>query len=177
MSIHCSNWLLLTAALVGVASACSVEYGGGNNGGGDGGNGSELTNQEDGDGPESMHIGKQASALVATDTLSWYANKCDLAVGVTVPSFDCDDAVGTTVPATFFGVPYFGGGFCDRPDQLHQDCDPGSRFRVLVDTASTSIVAALSKAGVDYYRGVPRHRGHSTQQEHGGDVLLPGARR
>jgi hypothetical protein len=63
------------------------------------------------------------------DTLEEYAQKCDEAIGVTVPDFNCDS--GTLVPTT-----HFANGKCDRPNVLNKECDPGSRFQVLTYTAS-----------------------------------------
>lgn len=79
----------------------------------------------------------QGSALTS-ETLEQYAAKCDLATGVTVPDFDCD--AGTEVPTT-----HFANGSCDRPNQLYQVCDPGSRFQVLTNTADAFVVAHCRK--------------------------------
>jgi hypothetical protein len=58
------------------------------------------------------------------DTLEGYAQKCDQAIGVTVPDFNCDS--GTLVPTT-----HFANNKCDRPNVLNSMCDPFSRFQVL----------------------------------------------
>ena len=75
-----------------------------------------------------------------SETLEEYARVCDATVGVTVPDFDCD--AGTVVPDT-----HPNGASCDRPDQLVQDCDPGSRFQVLTNTQSATVVAHCRKRG------------------------------
>jgi hypothetical protein len=74
------------------------------------------------------------------ETLQSYAQKCDLAVGMTVPDFSCDN--GTLVPDT-----HPMGSACDRPNQLNQACDPGSRFQMLVDNDKAAIVAHCRKMG------------------------------
>ncbi|WP_147451940.1 hypothetical protein [Corallococcus sp. CA041A] len=89
-------------------------------------------------------LAQQASAL--SDTLEQYAAKCDAAIGATVPDFNCE--LGTIVPTTNHV-----NGKCDRPNRLNQQCDPGSRFQVLKDTADVSIVAHCRKQGnaANYY--------------------------
>lgn len=83
-------------------------------------------------------------AARATDTLEDYAKKCDAATGETVPDFDCD--AGTAVPDTHTnGVSYGWGARCDRPNVLNHECDPGSRFQVLVNSANAAIVAHCRK--------------------------------
>ena len=84
-------------------------------------------------------IGASTSAY-GGDTLEVYAQKCDQAIGLSVPDFICD--VGTLVPDT-----HPNGPTCDRPDQLYQDCDPGSRFHVLANDADRYIVAHCRKRG------------------------------
>lgn len=75
-----------------------------------------------------------------TDTLEQYAQKCDEAIGVTVPSFNCDD--GTLVPTTNHA-----NEKCDQPNRLNRECDPGSRFRVLANTSTAYVVAHCRKRG------------------------------
>jgi hypothetical protein len=82
----------------------------------------------------------------AGDTLEVFAQKCDQAIGVTVPDFNCDN--GTLVPAT-----HLANGACDRPDQLNQDCDPGSRFQVLTNNANAYVVAHCRKRNEDQNPG------------------------
>lgn len=74
------------------------------------------------------------------DPLQDYASACDAAIGATVPDFNCD--AGTQVPDT-----HPNGSSCDRPDQLNQDCDPGSRFQVLTNNATAAVVAHCRKRG------------------------------
>jgi hypothetical protein len=77
----------------------------------------------------------------ASDTLEEYAQKCDQAVGVTVPDFTCE--AGTLVPTT-----HFANGKCDRPNRLNEECDPGSRFQVLTRSEETYVVAHCRKQGL-----------------------------
>lgn len=79
-------------------------------------------------------------SALAAETLEQYAAKCDLATGVTVPDFDCD--AGSEVPTT-----HFANFSCDRPNQLYQACDPGSRFQVLANTTDALVVAHCRKQG------------------------------
>jgi len=102
------------------------------------------------------------ASSVSAESLRDYADACFKATGVDVPSFDCDDPASTFVPTTHafdrngnllsvtesadFVALYAklranSGGRCDRPDQLNQECDPGSRFRVLVNTPDAFVVA------------------------------------
>ncbi len=76
-----------------------------------------------------------------SDSLPQYAAKCDAAIGVTVPSFDCD--AGTLVPTTNHA-----SGKCDRPNRLNEECDPGSKFQVLSNTADAYVVAHCRKQGL-----------------------------
>ncbi len=78
-----------------------------------------------------------------TDTLSEYAAKCDVAVGLHVPRFNCD--VGTEVPGQGT-VP--GGNLCDKPNVLNGRCDPGSKFQVLAQNADAAVVAHCRKVGL-----------------------------
>jgi hypothetical protein len=75
----------------------------------------------------------ETSAL--SDSLQQYARQCDRAIGITVPDFNCDDEnLFTRVPTTDHGVPSnAANGLCDRPNQLHQVCDPGSHTWVIRD--------------------------------------------
>ena len=90
--------------------------------------------------PHDESIGERTFGLVS-DTLPQYAAKCDAEIGVTVPDFNCDD--GTLVPTTNLA-----NGKCDRPNRLNQECDPGSRFRVLTSSASAYVVAHCRKRGL-----------------------------
>lgn len=78
----------------------------------------------------------------AAESLESYAQKCDAAIGVTVPDFNCD--AGTLVPDTH---PDPVTDSCDRPNQLNRVCDPGSRFQILVNTDKAFIVAHCRKMG------------------------------
>jgi hypothetical protein len=79
-----------------------------------------------------------ANMAYAGDTLQSFAHQCDQAIGLTVPDFYCDD--GTLVPTT-----HLVHDVCDRPDQLDQDCDPGSRFQVLANNVDAYVVAHCRK--------------------------------
>ncbi len=76
-----------------------------------------------------------STSAFAGDTLEEYAQRCDEAIGITVPDFNCDN--GTLVPTEHHTNPdgspakYRPKQACDRPNQLNQECDPGSRFQVL----------------------------------------------
>ncbi len=81
-----------------------------------------------------------ANLPTQAETLESYAQKCDAAIGVTVPDFDCD--AGTLVPTTNFA-----NGKCDRPNVLNSECDPGSRFTLIRDDANSIVVAHCRKRG------------------------------
>ncbi len=76
----------------------------------------------------------------ADDSLQTYAQRCDAAIGVTVPNFSCD--AGTEVPDT-----HPNGDSCDRPNQLNKVCDPGSRYQNLVNNDKQIVVAHCRKMG------------------------------
>lgn len=79
---------------------------------------------------------------VSAESLQDYAAECNAKVGISVPKFNCDK--GTLVPTTNLA-----NGKCDRPNQLHQECDPGSRFQVLPTTnAEAFAVAHCRKQGL-----------------------------
>lgn len=80
-----------------------------------------------------------------SDSLSDYYRKCTDAIGVAVPDFDCDD--GTLVPETHLSAAPYPYATCDHPNVLNGQCDPGSRFQVLVQTDDVSIVAHCRKKG------------------------------
>ena len=90
------------------------------------------------------------------DTLEEYAQKCDQAIGVTVPDFNCDS--GTLVPTTNLTPPgaIYPNGTCDRPNVLEKECDPGSRFQVLTNNADAYVVAHCRKEGLSagHYRDI-----------------------
>jgi len=79
-----------------------------------------------------------------SDTLQEFAKKCAAAVGEDVPAFDCD--AGTEVPETHLTGSY-PNGFCDAPNVLNGQCDPGSRFQVLKETSDVAIVGHCRKKG------------------------------
>src|SRR5580658_4357269 len=81
-----------------------------------------------------------ASGPANSDELQDYASQCDQAIGVTVPDFDCD--AGTDVPGQ--GNVFSGdqpGATCNEPNRLNKQCDPGSRFQVLINSDSAYVVA------------------------------------
>lgn len=96
---------------------------------------------------------------VFANSLQDFAAQCDNEIGVTVPEFDCD--AGTTVPTTINGNPFtingqspdhFVGAFtppatCDRPNVLNSECDPGSKFQVLVNNPEVFVVAHCRRIG------------------------------
>lgn len=77
-----------------------------------------------------------------SDSLEAFAAKCDTAIGESVPDFDCD--AGTEVPETHLTGTY-PNGFCDAPNVLNHECDPGSRFQVLKQTNDVTIVGHCRK--------------------------------
>jgi hypothetical protein len=79
------------------------------------------------------------------DSLPEFARKCTAAIGVDVPGFDCDS--GTPVPENHLTGSY-PTAMCDAPNVLNGECDPGSRFQVLKQTADVSIVAHCRKKGL-----------------------------
>jgi len=82
------------------------------------------------------------------DALQDYAQQCDAAIGVTVPDFDCD--AGTEVPGQ--GSVFSGPArtvTCDEPNRLNRQCDPGSRFQVLVRSNDAFVVAHCRHEGGD----------------------------
>jgi hypothetical protein len=78
------------------------------------------------------------------ESLASYAGKCAAAIGEDVPAFNCDD--GTLVPEEHLSGTY-PNQFCDRPNVLNHECDPGSRFQVLKQTNDVSIVGHCRKKG------------------------------
>jgi hypothetical protein len=85
------------------------------------------------------------------ESLKEYAAKCDQSIGITVPDFSCD--AGTEVPTSINGQviqvtsPPQTVSQCDRPNVLNRQCDPGSKFQVLVRTSDVQIVAHCRKIG------------------------------
>ena len=95
-----------------------------------------------------LAIAAPASGQAKADELQDYAAECDKAIGVTVPDFDCD--AGTDVPGQ--GNAFSGdqpGATCDEPNRLNKQCDPGSRFQVLINSDSAYVVAHCRKEGGD----------------------------
>jgi hypothetical protein len=82
------------------------------------------------------------TTILAAETLESYAQKCDAAVGVTVPDFNCDN--GTPVPTTHHDL---ASGNCDEPNRLNKVCDPGSKFTVLTNSPNAYVVAHCRKQG------------------------------
>jgi len=74
------------------------------------------------------------------EPLGQFAAKCDLATGIHVPDFKC--SAGTEVPTTNYN-----GTSCDRPEQLHQKCDPGSRFQIVASNANAAAILHCRRGG------------------------------
>ncbi len=97
-----------------------------------------------------MAAGIFAMQAAHAENLQEYAARCDAATGVSVPAFDCDDPAATEVPMTH---PHYAPGStthvqtCDKPNRLNSECDPGSRFHVLVRTPDAFVVAHCRKKG------------------------------
>ena len=91
-----------------------------------------------------------SNASGSIDALAAYAKQCDAEIGVTVPDFDVDSPLGTTVPTEHLtpSSATYPNGTCDRPNVLNGKCDPGSRFRVLVNTEQAYVVAHARKMGL-----------------------------
>lgn len=86
--------------------------------------------------------------VVQAQTVQDYAKECDALIGQSVPTFNCDD--GELVPDTHANHPTSYGlsdSKCDRPNQLNQACDPGSRFQVLFNNENAYAVAHCRKKG------------------------------
>lgn len=81
--------------------------------------------------------------LVQAEILEQYAQKCDAAIGATVPDFVCDN--GTEVPMTHFNA---ATNTCDEPNRLNKVCDPGSKFTVLTNSPTAYVVAHCRKKGL-----------------------------
>ena len=96
-----------------------------------------------------------STSVFAAESLEAYARRCDEAIGITVPDFICD--AGTLVPtehhqANSDGSPakYRPERACDRPNQLNEECDPGSRFQVLPGSNERAFaVAHCRKQGLN----------------------------
>jgi hypothetical protein len=80
------------------------------------------------------------NTTATADPLQDFAQQCDAAIGISVSDFVCD--AGTLVPDT-----HPVQNSCDRPDQLNQDCDPGSHFQVLANTPNAFVVGHCRKRG------------------------------
>lgn len=88
--------------------------------------------------------------------ISDHANQCDAEIGFSVPQIDCED--GTIVPTTLNGVdvtinrdPVTGTfqqpSACDKPNILNHECDPGSKFQVVLNNPEAYIVAHCRQRG------------------------------
>lgn len=87
----------------------------------------------------------------AGDTLKQYAEQCEAATGISIEDFNCDS--GTLVPSTHVTGSY-PNAVCDRPNQLNQECDPGSRFQVLPGSNDRAYAVAHCRK-----RGHPANNG------------------
>jgi hypothetical protein len=85
----------------------------------------------------------------AAETVKSYAQQCDAAIGLSVPAFDCN--AGREVPLTHPMPPNAKYGdkkfSCDEPNRLNEECDPGSRFQVVAQTATAVVVAHCRNQG------------------------------
>lgn len=101
--------------------------------------------------------------VYAGDVLQEYEAQCTEAIGATVPDFNCD--AGTLVPTTNHQAPskYRPRTACDRPNQLNEECDPGSRFQVLELKPPNPDVYAVGhcrRQGLDEKQGEVGKPGH-----------------
>ena len=96
-----------------------------------------------------------STSVFAGESLEAYARRCDEAIGITVPDFICD--AGTLVPTEHHQANSDGSvakyrpkRACDRPNQLNEECDPGSRFQVLPGSNDRAFaVAHCRKQGLN----------------------------
>jgi hypothetical protein len=119
---HVTTALIMFGALVPVAAhlACSSP-------GGEGGKEVRSVQQAQDWDPET-DLSFDCEISETPDTLEQFAEKCDLAIGDTVPAFDCDQGSLVDEGNETGSYP---NGFCDRPNVLRGECDPGSRFQRL----------------------------------------------
>jgi hypothetical protein len=87
----------------------------------------------------------QCPSGLPSDSLPAFTQKCTAAIGIEVPAFNCDD--GTLVPETNLSGGAYPNQFCDAPNVLNSESDPGSRFQVLKQTNDVAIVAHCRKKG------------------------------
>ena len=96
-----------------------------------------------------------STSAYGADTLESFAQQCDQAISVTVPDFNIDEGIDT-VDDKWTKVPTdhltpadatYPDGTCDRPNVLNGNCDPGSRFRVLINNATAYVVVHARKQG------------------------------
>src|SRR5262249_43523903 len=82
------------------------------------------------------------------DTLAEYAQKCQDATGIAIPSFSC--SAGTDVPGQgVIPATSPNATHCDEPNVLNRECDPGSRFEVRPGgNADAVAVAHCRKVGL-----------------------------
>ena len=94
-------------------------------------------------------IAISTSAYGGEDELTTFAKQCDKAIGSenSVPDFNSDN--GTLVPTDHLmpANATYPDGTCDRPNVLNGNCDPGSRFQVLINNADAYVVAHARKTG------------------------------
>ena len=96
-----------------------------------------------------------STPVYAGEALEAYARRCDEAIGITVPDFICE--AGTLVPTEHHQANFDGSAAkyrpkraCDRPNQLNEECDPGSRFQVLPGSNDRAFaVAHCRKQGLN----------------------------
>jgi len=104
----------------------------------------------------------------AIDSTSEYARRCDEVIRTdadqpaTVPAFNCE--AGSEVPQNVTGdLSTEHGTKCDRPNRLNSECDPGSKFQVLYDDNSATVVAHCRKK---------QWEGHAPEDGHFGDIAV-----
>jgi hypothetical protein len=110
-------------------------------------------------------VGSIASAITP---INEYARRCDEVIRddndqpASVPAFFCED--GTDVPQnTTYSWWASPSVKCDYPNRLNSECDPGSKFQVLHDDKSSTIVAHCRKKG---------WLGHVPGDGHFGDIAV-----
>ncbi len=98
---------------------------------------------------QAVELGSECSTHLQEEKLADYATNCNKVIGLAVRPFNCDE--GTLVPEEHLTGTY-PNQFCDRPNVLRHECDPGSRFQVLDSTDDAIVVAhCRKKNGGDKY--------------------------
>jgi len=106
---------------------------------------------------ESLGVARQAATGTTVppsdcsandESLEDFSAACKQAMdGIEMPSFDCEGPASVEVPDTGSRPGANNAEFCDRPNVLNHECDPGSRFQVAVDQGDVKIVVHCRRKG------------------------------